>query len=143
MSSGTLAVVTENEWLRAEIEKFRIFLRWTSAADGTVDQDITRCLRDSIPGSTSPVRIIGSIVMVETVPGVNGDRTTDCPDAGYDITLLDAYGLDVAAGYLEDRSTSAAERVVPTQPLSVHGEVTLHIEHAGNAKSGMIILWFE
>lgn len=143
MGAGILSVETENEFMRAEINKFRLFLHWTATAGGVVTWGITQAYRDGHPGTSSPVRIVGRIVMIETIPGLAGDRVTACPTAAYDICLLDTYGLDITAGYLEDRSDTIAERVVPTQPLSVHGEVTLSITNAGNATSGMVIIWFE
>ena len=84
--------------------------------------------------------ISGYIVGIETIPGLNGDKTTDCPTALYDITLDDSYGYALAGGSLANRSASVAEKVVPSQPIPIDSEITVSISAAGNSKKGRIII---
>ena len=138
-----LTVSTENKYLRAEMEPFKLVLDWVSAADGSVSLGIVATLKAAQSKAPFPSRIKGKIVKVQTIPGLNGDKTTATPTALYDITLLDAYSGDVADGNLMNRSASAAETVIPSAPIPVDGELTLTIANAGDTKKGRIIIWFE
>lgn len=88
-----------------------------------------------------PSKLSGYIVGIETIPGENGDKTTDCPTALYDITLDDSYGYDLAGGSLANRSASVGEKVVSSQPIPIDSEITVSISAAGNSKKGRIIIY--
>ena len=95
---------------------------------------------ETVSGVGVSPKLSGYIVDIETIPGLNGDKTTDCPTTLYDITLDDSYGYDLAGGALANRSASVAEKVVPSQPIPIDSEITISISAAGNAKRGRIIL---
>ena len=85
--------------------------------------------------SIQPSKLTGFIRKIVTNPG------STAPTAAYDITLLDADGVDVAGGTLADRSATLSESVVPAQPIYVDSELTLTITNAGDSKIGKITLY--
>jgi len=105
-------------------------LDWKAHTDQTVNNSIT-----DLTGL-----LAGRVVAFETIPGLNGDLTTTLPTAGYDITIVDEYGTDVAAGALADRSGTAGERVNPAVPIPIWGALTLKIAAAGDSKTGRLII---
>ncbi len=134
----TVAVLTasKNEGLTSA-ERCLLTLDWTSATGGTVSLSIATAL-----GLGTDIPILGDIRWIETVPGNEGDLTTDTPDQ-YTVTLLDEYGADVADGRLSNRSNLVAERVVFEEPLACHGDLTLTVTTAGDAKKGRILILFD
>jgi len=123
-----------------------ITIDWTShASDGTCDGDICStfaaaqlAIGYAMP---QPSKVWGYIKAIETIPGANGDLSTTCPTALYDIVLQDAYDYDLAATSLADRSASVAERVIPTSPIPVNSEITLGISAAGTSTTGRILIY--
>ncbi len=105
-------------------------LDWTSHTDGVISNSITDLI--GLVG--------GRVIAWETVPGLNGDLATDLPTNLYDLTIDDAYGADVAAGALADRSGTVGERVNPAVAIPVWGALTLTGAAAGNALSGRFII---
>ncbi len=92
------------------------------------------------------------------IPSLNGvvTRLTTIPHAGgtapttlYDIVLNDDEGIDVAAGLLANRSATVTESVSPmlggstNVPSQVVGSITPVVSNAGNAKSGIIIIYLD
>ena len=146
--AGSALVVTMSNPYADDKDTNKVILDWTSDdSDGSVSIDIASTyataqalLNDSLP---QPSKIMGSIVKIETVPGTEGDLTTAKPTALYDITILDAYGLDVAGGSLANRSGTVAESVVPDAPIPIDSELTLTIASAGNSKTGRTILFIK
>lgn len=114
---------------------FEIILDWVSHTDGAVALDIATAL-----GWTANSPIVGRLHWVETIPGLNGDKATECPDPNYAITLVDSYGLDVMDSVLLNRSASAAERVMAVYPMPLADKLTLTIASAGSGKKGRLIL---
>lgn len=86
-------------------------------------------------------KIRGFVRKIETAPGLNGDLATALPTASYDITLVDAYGADIADGGLANRSGTVGEIKVPDQPIYVDSELTLNVSAAGDTKKGRIIIY--
>ena len=105
-------------------------LDWKAHTDQTVNNSIT-----DLTGL-----LAGRVVAFETIPGLNGDLTTTLPTAAYDITIVDEYGTDVAAGALADRSGTAGERVNPSVAIPIWGALTLKIAAAGDSKTGRLII---
>ena len=147
MAGSTLTVVMSNPYAD-NTDGNTIVLDWLSDdADGTVSIDIAstyataqRAVNDALP---QPRKIEGCIFGLETIPGENGDKTTACPTALYDITLDDPYSYDLAGGSLANRSATVAEKAVPSQPIPIDSEATLKISNAGNSKKGRIILYIK
>jgi len=146
MADATLEVKVEGNPFMDGTARFKIIGDWLSATGGTVSLAIASTYAAQKPyGDFGPLpaKILGRLVSIETIPGALGVPATDPPTAAYDITLLDAYGYDVAGGLLADRSATAAEKIVPTGDLIIDSELTLTIAAAGDANKGRIIMEFE
>lgn len=84
----------------------------------------------------------GFIEMVKFVPGSGGSQPTDL----YDVTVLDADGVDVIRGAGANLSNAAASAATPITSVALRyfveaGALTLTVTNAGNAKSGTVILY--
>jgi hypothetical protein len=90
------------------------------------------------------------------LPEINGDITlfvTDpgspAPTASYDITLEDAYGVDVAGGALADRSATASEQAMPlisATPVqrTVQGVLTFKLaNNSVNSATGKCVVYIQ
>ena len=66
------------------------------------------------------------------------------PTADYDVTVLDADGVDVAVGVLADRHTSNSEAAFPAANTyhAFDGVLSLVVSTAGNAKSGALTMYY-
>jgi len=84
-----------------------------------------------------------NIVSVQTIPGLNGDRTTTTPTADYDVVINDEYGEDIMEGELADRSATVGETLYANPPLPVPGILTIVVSNAGNAKTGIVKIMFD
>jgi hypothetical protein len=103
----------------------RISVRWTSDASGNADVSITN--------------LYGFLVKFVTDP-------TDGPTDNYDFTLIDENGIDALAGTGVDRDTTTTEQVYPVAlnaatPVFLCGTHTFTIANAGNAKSGVVVIY--
>ena len=78
---------------------------------------------------------------MQTVPGENGDKSTDCPTANYNVTLLDDFGFDwlFSKGLL--RSASVAEAFCRDGRIPISDSSILTIADAGDTKQGLINIW--
>jgi hypothetical protein len=136
MAAG-LTIISNNLYLRAEMEPFKLILDWTGDADVALSKaiadEITTYRKNAGLKAPYPGRIKGSIVRMETVPGANGDRSTYCPAGTYAVTLLGQYGYDVLDGNGAARSISAAETVVFSTPIPVDEDLTLTIASTATA----------
>jgi len=101
---------------------------WTSSAGGAATVTL-----DDYKGY--------EIVAVQTVPGENGDRTTDCPSADYNVTCIDAFGFDWFYSEGLDRSASVAEAFCRDGRIPFPDVATLTIADAGSANQGLINIW--
>lgn len=87
--------------------------------------------------------INGRILLVDTAPGGTA------PDDNYDIDLLNAEGVDVMGGALDNRDDTLTERVQPevagvTYEAPVRGCLTLNISgNAVNDSQGNIFIYFK
>lgn len=147
MAGSALTVtVNGNPYLDGHRDRAQIICDWTSdASAGTVAIAIasTYTAAQIAYGGMrpNPKRITGNIRLVETIPGLLGDKTTTCPTDNYDITLPDAYGFDVMEGGLANRSSSVAQIVsFEAAPLPIDSDLTLTIANAGNSKTGRVII---
>ncbi len=97
-----------------------VTITWTSATGGAV---------------TQAFYMDGALVRMVTNPGATA------PDPNYDITLVDADGVDLLAGEGADRHTSTSEQVFPTNTPFHIGTVTFTIAAAGDEKTGVCTLY--
>lgn len=104
-------------------------IAWTSNASGAVS------------GNSFPV-LLGEIKQVKFVPASGGTQPTDL----YDVTLVDADGLDVLNGMGANLSNASPALItslgVWTAAPAASSPVTfdLVVANAGNAKSGTVYL---
>lgn len=147
--AGTLTVTSMSNPYGDTPQQNTIVLDWLSqgagAGAGTVSADIcsTFAAAQETIHAPQPVRLKGYITSVETIPGKNGDLTTNVPTDAYDITLDNPYGCDLLGGLLSNRISIVAEKVVPSQPIPIDSEITLEIANAGNEKRGRIIIYIK
>jgi len=82
------------------------------------------------------------LVRVQTVPGENGDLTTDLPTS-YDMTITDEFSEDIAAGNLAGRSASASESYYASANVAIAGALQINATGAGASKKGLVVLYLE
>ena len=97
-----------------------IAISWTS--DGSGDH-------------TETVFMEGAIVRVVTNPGATA------PTDDYDITLIDADGLDLAQSSLLNRDTANSEQWIPTTPVFHVPSFTFTVANAGDTKDGACTIY--
>lgn len=105
----------------------RIHVAWTSDASGNADGSITN--------------LYGFLVKVVTDPDGSA-----APTDNYDITLVDENSVDAAESLLLNRDTANNETVYPlvtgaATPVFLCGTHTFTVANAGNAKSGVCVLY--
>jgi len=138
LAVGTNAITySDNPTIQPEGYPVRsVSLAWTSDASGDVSGDLT-------------VRIRGVILGVEFVPGAAGVQPTDL----YDVTIEDENGVDVLAGQGANLSNATATVVCPGVPFTdgtttsivpraVCDQLELIVDNAGNAKSGVVVVYY-
>jgi len=145
--AGTVTVTSMSNPFARDGEN-KIVIDWLStvggAASGALMSLYSAAALAKFGYSTpQPSKITGKLVKVETIPGLNGDLATTLPTAAYDLTLLDSYGQDIAAGYVKDRSGTVAEEYIPVQPIALDDDITLTIANAGATTTGRVILHFK
>lgn len=101
----------------------KLSIAWTCTAGGAADLSIDN--------------LKGWLVKVVTNPD-----DSQAPTDNYDITLVDANGVDAAQGKIIDRDTATSEEVYTTPtgasvPVLLDGTYTFTVANAGNAKSGV------
>lgn len=107
--------VTETTYTPVKEIKFA----WTSNGDGDASGSSTKYYT-------------GEIVRITTVPGADASA----PTADYDIQLLDDNSVDVAIGYLADRSATETESVNNERMWIANSKITIFVSNAGDTKSG-------
>ena len=147
MSLASLTVTVHHNPFLDGRAPARIILDWLATDGGAVSLRVCSTLSTanlSLAGGNmaaiQPSKIRGILEKIETVPGLLGDLTTTLPTALYDITLLDAYGNDVADTTLMNRSGTVAEVVLYSHKYIMDTDLTLTIANAGNATTGRIII---
>lgn len=117
--AGMVCTITYKEWATIKTVTFT----WLSDdAAGTASE------------TTKPIS--GVILRAVTDPGATA------PDDNYDIVVNDADGVDVMAAALANRDTANTEQVTPAAPPAVSGPLTMEVSAAGNAKEGVLILYY-
>lgn len=127
-AAGTVAVTRTD--LGAGITKYT--LAWTSTAGGAI--------------SGNPVTLLGGkttqlqIVQVRIVPGTAGTQPSDL----YDVTLVDADGIDLLAATGANQSNALGSYFVGVPPVILSGAtVDLVVANAGAAKTGTVEVWVQ
>lgn len=80
------------------------------------------------------------------------DASTSAPTNLYDVTLTDAYGVDVLCGLGANRSSSTTQTKIPRivtgdgttsvpLPVATAGDLTLLIDNAGDDKGGHLVIF--
>lgn len=88
--------------------------------------------------------ITGKLIALVTKPSGGGTAPTNL----YDITITDAYSIDVLQGVGADRSSTLTQQVpivfsgTSAHPI-VRDVLTLNIAAAGNAKQGTVKIYYE
>jgi hypothetical protein len=113
----------------------RVTLRWTADGSGNVSGTLTAPL-------------CGALVRAAFVHSGPGGAPTNL----YDVTLLDADGLDVLGGQGANLAVAAPSHVIPGVPMrdgttvgvglaQVAGPLELRVANAGAGKSGLAALY--
>ena len=100
---------------------------WTSDASGDVSGTDTKTLS-------------GQVLRWATNP------SSTAPDANYDIVVNDDDGIDIAAGGLANTHTSSSEQVLnggdAKDGAAFMGKLSLVVSNAGNAKEGVLRMYY-
>jgi hypothetical protein len=126
-----------------------LILDWTSAANGTVSLGVAAtyaaaqlAASGNNPSVVQPVKVRGELALIETIPGLHGDRATNLPTS-YALTILDDYGRDITGGVFGAASASIAEAQIPQRVIQIDSELTVTITGAGSGTNGRTILHFK
>lgn len=115
--------------LRADAHglEFSIYtLTWLSDGSGNV--------------SGNPFLVVfGRLRQVQIVPDAGSTQPTD----GYDMTLVDARGIDLLAGFGENLSNALGKKLLGSPAVIIEPNVTLDLRVAsgGAGKGGTVVLW--
>lgn len=148
MAYGTLTSTAINRIRAGARDLWEIVLDWKAhtTAGGyrdSVHLNIATILASNHPKIFRTDSFGGFLSSVETIAGSSGDLTTNVATS-MNVTLEDPYGLDVMAGVLYNRSSTAAERVYADPPIALNSELELNI---GSTKTygaeGRLIMWVE
>jgi len=80
---------------------------------------------------------------VQTVPGAEGDRTTQCPSSTYLVTYLDSYDFDWFYNEGAARSVSAADAFCKDGLIPVSDSGVITISGTGGIAQGIINIWLK
>lgn len=121
--AGTVA---KTEIMHRHIKK--VVFDWTSSAGGAAD-------------ATTEQFHTGRIIYAAQLPDSGGDQPTD----QYDVTVVDADGVDVLKGLGANLSNAAGTYKADSDGLGavVESQLTLAVTNAGNAKGGKVILFIQ
>ena len=114
MAAGTSVNLDNNRLTKVAVS-------WTSDASGN---------------ATEVIELNGWLIKCVTNPGASA------PTANYDITLIDADGIDAAESLLINRHTTNSESVYllatgAPVPVLVQGSYTFTVANAGDTKNGV------
>lgn len=121
-------------WLDKNSRTLRLTVNWTSDGSGDVSEAISENNMKVLKGK--------NLAHFTTNPGATA------PTDNYDLTLLDAYGIDVLGGEGADRDTANSEQSLPALKSGTYGDriidtaLTFTIANAGDTKQGAAIFYF-
>lgn len=122
---GTVTVTTTNI---SDIRAVKYSLAWVSDAGGAVSAN---------PQTFKP----GSLLQIRFIPDGGGTA----PTALYDVTMVDASGLDYLGGTGANLSATVTTNTRVAAPLiyDATGTLDLVVANAGASKGGTVQLWFQ
>jgi hypothetical protein len=147
MAASMTVTVEKNPFMDALVP-FTIIIDWISHTDGTLTLPIcSTYTAQLVSKSASPIwvgKVQGVLRLTQTIPGLNGDRTTSLPDA-YTLAIKDQYGDDILdnAGVATARSATVSDRLIPATKRFIDSELTVYITGANSGKKGRIRMEFE
>ena len=150
MAQNLVVTPVNNPFLDANIP-YSLVLDWTAAGAGTVSLGVVAKYVTQLALLSAnpivPIMVQGRLRSVETIPGANGDLTTNLPTGAYNLTLLDKYGFDILNGSATGtnaRSATVAEKILPiASTIILNSEITLTIDSAGDGAKGRIVIELE
>ena len=105
------------------------YVQWTWTSDGSGDMS-----------GTDTKTLSGQVLRWATNP------SSTAPSANYDIVVNDDDGIDIAAGGLVNRHTSSSEQVLnggdAKDGAACMGKLSLVVSNAGNAKEGVLRMYY-
>ena len=109
--------------LGLEVAKSREY--YDTVASGTVYAQVPDAGADAAPGSTAAILISrGTAPAKSTVPDVVGKKQADAEkalaDAGFEVTVVDAYSDTVAKGVVGGQLPEAGAKVTPESEVSIY-----------------------
>lgn len=122
---GTVVVTTT---ILSDVRVIKTSLAWVSDAGGAVS------------GNPATLRM-GSLIQIKFIPDGGGTA----PTILYDVTLVDASGLDYLGGAGANLSATVATQVRVAAPLfyDATGTLDLVVANAGVSKGGTVQLWIQ
>jgi hypothetical protein len=122
---GTVTVTTTT---LGDIRAVKYSLAWVSDGSGNVSTN---------PQTFRP----GSLIQIKFIPDGGGTA----PTALYDVTLVDASGIDYLGGTGANLSATVSTQTRVTAPLiyDATGTLDLVVANAGAAKGGTVQLWIQ
>lgn len=122
---GTVTVTTTT---LSDIRSVRYSLAWVSDASGAVNAN-PQTFR------------VGQLTQIKFIPDGGGT----VPTTLYDVTLVDANGIDYLGGTGANLSATVSTQVRVAAPLLYDGVSTLDlvVTNAGVSKGGTVQLWFQ
>ena len=121
-------------WLDPNARTLKLTVNWTSDGSGDVSEAISAANMKIIIGK--------NLAHFVTDPG------SPAPTDNYDLTLLDAYGVDILGGEGVNRDTANSEQGIPAIKSGIYGDriidtaLTFTIAGAGDSAQGIVILYF-
>lgn len=107
----------------------------------TITKKLTFTWSASNPGGAADKTSVevydGAIIAAQFVPDGGGTQPSD----NYDVTVVDAAGVDVLFGAGANRSNAAAQVVTSGLGVVAGDPLTLHVTNAGNGKGGSVSLY--
>jgi len=103
----------------------RVTIAWTSDGSGNVS------------GNTITGFPAGKLEQVQFVPGTGGVA----PDANYDVTLADQYGVDLLVANGQNLAAATSKQLLFSPASILDAQPVLTIAGAGAANSGTVIAW--
>lgn len=127
-AAGSKAVTSSS--VGSDVTRYAI--TWTSDGSGNVSGNLGGLIKR------------GYLYQVQIIPGTAGSQ----PTAAYDITLLDAYGVNLLvhgstdAGANLSQTAASAAQIFPAYYHDGTAGVELTVANAGDTKSGTVVLLF-
>lgn len=98
---------------------------WVSNATGEASVDLSW-------------EINGELLQAASIPS-----SASAPSDNYDVTLTDAYGVDVLHGNGANRDASSIETIASASlGVVANSTISISVTNAGSAKAGQFVIWY-